>query len=121
MLNGRLFIPQRAAKRELTDRAARDEIIAAWRKNLFARLPAKGVSGCRLIKAYVTTARGPRRTLYLNEDASGDTIFLFHRPEDDPLGDNMAYANPAFEIALDKAIRAATEDIQAGRVDVIER
>lgn len=121
MAAGRLFIARRIAKRELAEAGARGEVVAAWRKAVFDRLPAKGVPGCRLLKAYVTTARGPRRTLYLLQDASGDTVLLMHRPKGDPVGDNMAYANPAFRSAVDKAITTAAEDIEAGHVEVVER
>ncbi len=58
MAAGKLFRMRRIAKRELRDRAARDEVIAAWRKAVFDALPAKGVAGCRLLKAYVTTRTG---------------------------------------------------------------
>jgi hypothetical protein len=117
MAAGRLFLPRRIAKRELRDAAARAEVVAAWRKGVFADLPAKGVAGCRLLKAYVTTTRGPRRTLYLLQDASGDAVFLMHRPKGDPVGDNMAYANPDFRKAVDKAIETAAEDIEAGEFE----
>jgi hypothetical protein len=118
---GRLFLPRRIAKRELRDDDARDVVVAAWRKSVFDRLPAKGVAGCRLLKAYVTTARGPRRTLYLLQDASGDAVLLMHRPKGDPVGDNMAYANPDFRAAVDKAIATAAEDIEAGEFETVER
>jgi hypothetical protein len=44
-----------------------------------------------------------------------------HRPKGDPVGDNMAYANPAFRAAVDKAIATAAEDIEAGEFDAVER
>ena len=121
MATGRLFIPRRIAKRELRDNSARNEVIGAWRKAIFDRLPAKGVEGCRLLKAYVTSAGGPRRTLYLLQDASGDAVLLMHRPKGDPVGDNMAYANPAFRTAVDKAITTAAEDIEAGEFEAVDR
>jgi hypothetical protein len=121
MAAGRLFIARRIAKREFADAGARAEVVAAWRKAVFDRLPAKGVPGCRLLKAYVTTARGPRRTLYLLQDASCDAILLMHRPKGDPVGDNMAYANPAFQRAVNKAIATAADDIEVGHVEVVER
>jgi hypothetical protein len=118
---GRLFITRRIANRELGDTSARDEVVVAWRKAIFDRLPAKGVVGCRLLKAYVTTAKGPRRTLYLLQDVSGDAVLLMHRPKGDPVGDNMAYANPAFRAAVDKAITTAAADIEAGEFEAIDR
>lgn len=121
MAAGRLFIARRIAKRELAEPGAREAVVAAWRKAVFDRLPAKGVNGCRLLKAYLTTTRGPRRTLYLLQDASGDAMLLMHRPKGDPIGDNMAYANPAFRSAVDKAIATATKDIETGYVEVVDR
>lgn len=118
----RLFLPRRLVKSELdsSDRAI-DEVLAAWRKGIFATMPAKEANACRLLKAYVTTPGGPRRTLFLLQSQSGDTVFLMHRPKGDPVGDNMAYGNPVFRTALRKVMRVAAEDIEAGAFDVIER
>ena len=44
-----------------------------------------------------------------------------HRPKGDPVGDNMAYANPAFRAEIRKALRIAAEDIEAGAFEVVER
>lgn len=118
----RLIIPHGLAKREFDgDGLAREEIIAAWRKSVFRVLPAKKVRGCRLLKAYVTTTRGPRRTLFLLQFASGDTVFLIHRPKGDPVGDNMSYKNAAFARAVDKAMTLALHDIERGQFDVVPR
>jgi hypothetical protein len=119
MATGRLFLTRHAAKREIKDEAARAEVISAWRKGIFDPLPAKGVPGCRLLKAYVTTPRGPRRTLYLLQDVTGDAIFLMHRPKGDPVGDNMAYVNVAFRKAVGKSIIMATNDIEAGDFEIV--
>lgn len=117
-----LLIPRTLAKRELGgDLAARAEVIAAWQKGVFDALPAKGVDGVRLLKAYVTTSRGPRRTLFLLQAASGDTVFLMHRPKGDPIGDNMSYRNPGFAKAVGKAMSRALRDIVAGAFDVVAR
>ena len=100
---------------------ARAEVLTAWRKGIFAEMPAKEVRACRLLKAYVTAPGGPRRTLFLLQSFSGDTVFLMHRPKGDPVGDNMAYANPAFRAEIRKALRIASEDIEAGAFEVVER
>ena len=121
MTVGKLILSHRLAKRELQDAGARQDVIAAWRKSIFAEMPAKGISGCRLLKAYVTTRRGPRRTLYLLQNGSGDTIFLMHRPKGDPIGDNMSYGNPSFKAAIDKAMIIARDDIMAKAYDIEER
>jgi hypothetical protein len=118
----RLVLPRRLRRRELgSSAAALAEVVSAWRKGIFAELPAKGVDGCRLLKAYVTTPLGARRTLFLLQAASGDTVFLLHRPKGDPIGDNMAYANKAFRVALERTLRIAAEDIAAGAFDVVQR
>ena len=118
----RLFLPRRLKRRELGGSAAAlAEVVGAWRKGIFSELPAKGVVGCRLLKAYVTTPLGARRTLFLLQAASGDTVFLMHRPKGDPVGDNMAYANSAFRVQLNKALRVAAEDIEAGAFEVVDR
>jgi hypothetical protein len=110
------------AKREFgKNKNAQDEVIAAWRKGIFTALPAKGRDGCRLLKAYVATANGPRRTLFLLQDASGDTVFLMHRPKGDGVGDNMSYKNPRFVAALNQSLAMALSDIENGAVTVIDR
>ena len=38
-----------------------------------------------------------------------------------PVGDNIAYANPGFRAAVDKAIATAAEDIEAGEFEAVER
>ena len=99
----------------------RDDVIGAWQQRVFAELPAKGVSGARLLKAYVTTSRGARRTLFLLQVASGDTVFLLHRRKGDAFGDNMSHRNPAFVRAVEGALAMALADIRAMRFDVVER
>lgn len=119
---GRLVLPRSLARRELGDsEVARAEVVAAWRKGIFAEMPAKDVRARRLLKAYVTAPGGPRRTLFLLQALSGDTVFLMHRPKGDPVGDNMAYVNPAFRAAIRKVLRIAAEDIEAGAFEVFER
>jgi hypothetical protein len=118
----RLLIPKTLAARELgRDSGDRDEVIGAWRKRVFAELPAKGWKGVRLLKAYVTTSRGARRTLFLLQVASGDAVFLLHRRKGDAVGDNMSHRNPVFSRAVESAMVTALKDIEAGRFDVVER
>jgi len=118
----RLFLTHRLVKRELGgSEKGRAEVLAAWRKGIFAELPAKEARGQRLLKAYVTTPGGPRRTLFLLQSHTGDTVFLMHRPKGDAVGDNMAYANPVFRTEIRRALRIAAEDIEAGAFEAVER
>lgn len=118
----RLLLPRTLAARELgRERGDRDDVIAAWQKRVFAELPAKGVKGAHLLKAYVTTGRGARRTLFLLQVASGDTVFLMHRRKGDVVGDNMSHRNPAFVRAVETAMETALEDIRRQQFDVVQR
>ena len=118
----RLLIPRTLAERELgREPGDRGDVIGAWRKRIFTHLPAKGAKGARLLRAYVTTSRGARRTLFLLQVASGDTVFLMHRRKGDAVGDNMSHRNPVFVRAVESAMAMALTDIEAKRFDVVER
>ena len=119
---GRLLLPHTLLARELGgERGDRDDVVAAWQKRIFAELPAKGIKGARLLKAYVTSSRGARRTLFLLQVASGDTVFLMHRRKGDAVGDNMSHRNPAFVRAVDAAMAVALADINRKKFDIVER
>ncbi len=44
-----------------------------------------------------------------------------HRPTGDPVGDNMAYANPGFRTAVDRAVATTAEDSEAGEFKAMDR
>lgn len=83
--------------------------------------PIKGEglpSGTRLLKAYATSSRGPKRIVYLLEVSGGDLLLLFYRGKGDPIGENVAIRNKAFKQALHKHLDALAEDLAAGDFEV---
>lgn len=75
--------------------------------------------GTRLLKAYATTKRGPRRILYLLVVQERDLFVLFFRTKQDEVGSNMSPKNPAFNGALIKHLELLREDMAAGRIEEI--
>ena len=71
----------------------------------------------RLIKAYATSKRGPKRVVYLLVVEDGDMFLLFYRGKNDPVGRNVSMENPAFRTALDKYLALLESDIAAGNVE----
>jgi hypothetical protein len=85
--------------------------------------PIKGEGlpkGTRLLKAYATSARGPRRIVYLLAVAKEDLFLLFYRGKTDEIGKNISLANPAFRKQLNRHLDLLINDIGAGRTHVIE-
>ena len=76
--------------------------------------------GTRLLKAYATSARGPRRVVYLLAVEASDLFLLFYRDKGDAVGANVSSKNPAFCKQLRKHLALLLEDIKANRVDVID-
>lgn len=76
--------------------------------------------GTRLLKAYATSARGPRRVVYLLAVEAADLFLLFYRDKSDVVGANVSPKNPAFGAQLKKHLTLLHEDIKANRIDVIE-
>jgi hypothetical protein len=85
--------------------------------------PIKGEGlpkGTRLLKAYATSARGPRRIVYLLAVAKDGLFLLFYRGKTDEIGGNISLANPAFRKKLNRHLDLLLKDINAGKVQVIE-
>ncbi len=83
-------------------------------------LPGKGLPpGTRLLKAYATSARGPRRIVYLLVVDDGTLFLLFYRDKNDDLGANITPKNPAFANQLKKHLVLLKTDIAAGHFDVL--
>jgi hypothetical protein len=78
---------------------------------------ALGRPRTRLIKAYATSKRGPKRIVYLLLVEDGDMFLLFYRGKNDPVGRNVSMGNPAFRTALDKYLALLESDIAAGNVE----
>lgn len=70
--------------------------------------------GTRLLKAYATSAPGPRRIVWLLEVEDGDLFFLFCRDKKDAVGENISLKNPAFRTALKKHLRDLASDLETG-------
>jgi len=81
-----------------------------------SRLPAK----TQLIKAYATTANGPRRVVYLLAVEAGDLFLLFYRGKNDPIGENVTIQNPAFKKELHDYLRLLAVDIENERFEIHE-
>lgn len=70
----------------------------------------------RLIKIYATTARGPRRLLFLFDAISGDAFLLFYRDKHDALGRNMSSQNPLLKKTLRRYLELLRQDIKSGQI-----
>jgi hypothetical protein len=86
-------------------------------------IPIKGEclpKGTRLLKAYATSTKGPRRIVYLLNVSGGDLFLLFYRGKNDEIGKNITLANEVFRKRLGKHLDLLLSDIEAGRVQIIE-
>ena len=73
--------------------------------------------GTRLLKAYATSRRGPKRIVYLLAVAEEGLFLLFYRGKNDPVGRNASMANPAFRVALGKHLALLEADIVNRRIE----
>jgi hypothetical protein len=73
--------------------------------------------GTRLIKAYGTSATGPKRVVYLLLVEDRDLFLLFYRDKNDAVGRNASMANPSFRSALEKHLSLLNEDILAENIE----
>ncbi len=95
-------------------------LIRTARTALASPIAAKGLPpGTRLLKAYATSASGPRRIVYLLAVEQGDLFLLFYRDKNDSVGANASPQNPAFLKQLQKHLSLLHEDIEANHFDVI--
>ena len=60
---------------------------------------------------------GPKRIVYLLAVEDGDMFLLFYRGKNDPVGQNVSIANPAFRSALDKYLMLLEGDILDGNIE----
>jgi hypothetical protein len=70
----------------------------------------------RLIKAYATSKRGPKRIVYLLAVEDGDMFLLFYRGKNDAIGKNASMSNSAFRAALEKYLALLEADISGGNI-----
>lgn len=102
-----------------------DEVGAVLRRAARVALAIPIVSrglppGTRLLKVYATSARGPRRIVYLLAVDTADLFLLFYRDKSDAVGANVSPGNPAFNTQLKKHLTLLKEDIESNRFDVID-
>ena len=76
--------------------------------------------GTRLLKAYATSTRGPRRIVFLLEVGGGDLFLLFYRDKTDKIGANITIKNKAFKLQLWKHLDDLLADIESGDFEVIK-
>jgi hypothetical protein len=119
-----LILSNRIRDRELGKRVSsedREAILRSARVALAIPIAGQGLpSGTRLLKAYATSANGPRRIVYLLDVGGGDVFLLFYRGKNDPVGKNITIRNPAFKTQLLTYLRLLREDIGNHRYEVIE-
>lgn len=117
----RVFLSKKIRKREFgRSISAADLAVIARTARVCLATPISGKGlppGTRLIKAYGTSATGPKRVLYLLVVGDGDLFLLFYRDKNDPVGKNASMANPAFRSALHKHLSILEEDILSSNIE----
>lgn len=99
---------------------AKEALLRSARVALTTPLMGKGLpAGTRLLKAYATSARGPRRIVYLLAVEDGTLFRLFYRDKNDELGANITPKNPLFARQLKKYLAWLKADIDTGKFEVI--
>jgi hypothetical protein len=119
----KVFISARIRRREFGARVPPEDLPVVARSARAALGVSIAASGLpprtRLIKAYATSKRGPKRVVYLLAVQDGDMFLLFYRGKNDPVGSNASMTNPAFRTALDKYLALLEADIAEGKMEEI--
>lgn len=118
-----ILIPKSVFRKEF-GRTLPPEAMGVFRRTareaLAEELRVKGTPpGTKILKAYATSERGPRRLIYLLRTASGLMLLLLYRDKSDPIGKNMSKANPAFNAAMEKHLDMALADLESGQVEIV--
>lgn len=118
-----ILIPRSVFRKEFGKKLP-PEALAVFRRtareSLAEEIRAKGApAGTKLLKAYATSSRGPRRLLYLLRVSSGHLLLLMYRDKSDSVGQNMSPTNPAFNAVLAKHLDLALADLASGRVEIV--
>lgn len=71
-------------------------------------------AGTRLLKAYATSPKGPRREVDLLAVEAGDLFLLFYRDKQDAVGPNVSPRNQAFRLQLANLLGFLRGDLSAG-------
>jgi hypothetical protein len=118
-----LIVTESIARKEFGGDIPADDVEVLRRSARVAlTTPLKGEGlpkGTRLLKAYATSARGPRRIVFLLAVEEDDLFLLFYRGKSDEIGKNITLANPAFRRQLNRHLDLLLQDIAAGRTQVI--
>jgi len=117
----KVFISAQIRRKEFGRKVPAEDlpvIARSARAALGVRIAARGLPPhTQLIKAYATSKRGPKRIVYLLVAEDGDMFLLFYRGKNDPVGQNVSMANPAFRAALGKYLALLESDIADGNVE----
>lgn len=117
----KVLISARIREKEFGRRILEEDlacIARSARAALATPLAGRGLpSGTRLLKAYATSRRGPKRIVYLLVVDDDDLFLLFYRGKNDPLGRNASMNNPAFRTALDKYLALLEQDVVSGKIE----
>ncbi len=100
---------------------AKEVLLRSARVVLTTPISSKGLpAGTRLLKAYATSSKGPRRIVYLLSVDDGALFLLFYRDKNDEIGGNISPKNPAFGKQLKKHLALLKDDIVSGEIEVLE-
>jgi hypothetical protein len=117
----RVFLSAQIRRKEFGRAVPPDDlpvIARSARAALGVPIAARGLPPrTRLIKAYATSERGPKRVVYLLAVDDSDLFLLFYRGKNDPVGRNASMSNPAFRAALEKHLALLEADIAAGQIE----
>lgn len=119
-----LILSQRICAKEFGKTVSEGEMTVLRRSAKVAlATPIAGIAlprATKLLKAYATSPKGPRRVVYLLSVEGGDLFLLFYRGKNDPVGKNVTIKNPAFKTALVAHLRLLGEDIKSGCYDTVD-
>ncbi|HBB02665.1 MAG: hypothetical protein US89_C0005G0078 [Candidatus Peregrinibacteria bacterium GW2011_GWF2_38_29] len=114
----KIIFPRTASIKENIENDKID-IIKAVVKGIFVTI--KGISlpkYSQLIKIYITTRKGARRTVFLVNMKDGDKFFLFYRSKNDEIGKNISVKNPKFKNELVKYLLMLEKDVDDNNLDI---
>jgi len=118
-----LILSHRICAKEFGKTVSEDERTVLRRSAKVAlATPIAGIAlprATKLLKAYATSAKGPRRIVYLLTVEEGDLFLLFYRGKNDPVGKNVTIKNPDFKKQLSKHLDLLAGDIESGNYGIL--
>lgn len=119
-----IVVSHQIKKKEFGGELSQDCIKALKRSGRVAlAAPIAGVAipaKTRLLKGYATSAKGPRRVVYLLMVEDGTLFLLFFRDKNDSIGQNVSTQNPLFVKTLAKHLTMLESDIKTGNYEVLD-